>query len=146
MHPHNRRSERRAEESHITLSASVNDVIVKEDDSRELIHEDTDLKLVHDVKQLSITDDTAITSTGTEQLMVVVPEDSDDKGTVSNGVTFDIPVASSTILQSTGHFPVATAGNHGNCTSVFIDIVEWLSPLIIGTLDGKVKNNDNLQL
>ena len=133
-YPHNRRSEKRAEESPITLSASDSSAIVKEEDSTELIHKETDLKLVHDVEELSITDPMAIT-TGAEQLKVVSPESSDNT-TVSNGVTFNIPVTNST--QSTKS-PIATSGNHSNCTSVFIDVVEWLSPLIIGQLDGKVK-------
>ena len=109
---------------------------VKEEDSAELIDKETDLKLVHDVTELSITD--TANTTGAEQLKDVPPESSDNRSTVSNGVTFNIPVTSSTALQSTKS-PIATSGNHSNCTSVFIDVVEWLSPLIIGQLDGKVK-------
>ena len=131
MHPHNWRNEKRADESPITLSASNSSATVKEEDSTQLIHEGTDLKLVHDVKQLSITEDTTGITTDAEQLKA--------DGIVSNGVTFDIPVTSSTALQPTSQSPIATAGNHGNCTSVFIDVVEWLSPLIVGQLDGKVE-------
>ena len=112
-------------------------MIVKEEDSAELVDEETDLKLVHDVTELNITD-TANTTTGAEQLKNVAPEGSDNRSAISNGVTFTIPVTSSTALQSTKS-PIATSGNHSNCTSVFIDVVEWLSPLIIGQLDGKVK-------
>lgn len=139
IHPHNRRSEKKAEDSTspITLSASNSSPIVKEEDSTELIHMETDLKLVHNVNELSITDTTGVT-TGAEQLKVVTAESSDNSRTVSNGVTFNITATSSTALQSTKS-PIATSGNHSNCTSVFIDVVEWLSPLVIGQLDGKVK-------
>ena len=122
------------EQSVITSSASCVDCSIKEEDNTELIHEATGLNL----EKLSINNDATVNSFGTEELMVALYS-SDDKRNVSSnrtaGVTFDIPVTSLTALQQT----IATAGNHGNCTSVFIDVVEWLSPLIIGQLDGKVK-------
>ena len=124
------------EQSIITTSASGNDCSVKE---KGLIHEVTSLNLVRNIDRLSITNDATVNSVGAEKLKVAPPNSSDDKSSVSSnrttGVTFDIPVTSSTAPQPT----IVTAGNHGNCTSVFIDVVEWLSPLIIGQLDGKVK-------
>ena len=127
------------EQSIITTSASGNDCSVKEEGSTELIHEVTSLNLVRNIDRLSITNDATVNSIGAEKLKVAPPDSSDDKSSVSSnrttGVTFDIPVTSSTAAQPT----IVTTGNHGNCTSVFIDVVEWLSPLIIGQLDGKVK-------
>ena len=102
-------------------------------------NEETDLKLVHDVQQLSIDDKVVNNSASVGELKGAAPHGEDDR---SNGVTFIVPVNSSTTVQSTRHLLMATTaavGNHGNCTSVFIDVVEWLSPLVTtGWLEGKV--------
>lgn len=144
-HSHNRRSDlqqtREEATTNITLSANVSSCppLVEGDATKLIQHneKETDLKLVHNVEQLSI-DDNSI-STGVEELKGVASHSEDERNTVSDGRTFVVPVNSSATLQPTGHLPTVAVGNHGNCTSVFIDVVEWLSPLIVGRLEGKVR-------
>lgn len=125
--------EKEEEIANITPSSSC----TLEQDVTELDHNDE--TLVHSVKHLSINDNspTVNNSTGVGELKGVAPCSHGDSSIA--GVTFNIPVKDSTTLQPSTCLPIATvASNHGNCTSVFIDVVEWLSPLIIGQLDGKV--------
>lgn len=134
-HLHNRSSELQQNKD----EEAVN--ITSEDDTSSPILErlaatEHDLTLVDNVEQLRINDNPLAVNNSSDinKLRVVVAHGQDDRSTVSNGVTFNIPVTSST--KPTSYLvPVA---NPGNCTSVFIDVVEWLSPLIIGQLDGKV--------
>ena len=77
------------------------------------------------------------------ELKAAAPHEEDDRS--NRGVTFVVPVNSSTTFQSTRHLSTVTTaavGNHGNCTSVFIDVVEWLSPLVTGQLEGKVSSSN----
>lgn len=133
---HNRRSEVEKEEeiANITPSSSCR----SEQDVTELDHNDETL-VVHNVKHLNINDNspTVDNFAGVGELKSAAPCSHGDSSTA--GVTFNIPVNNSTTLQPSTCLPIATVvGNHGNCTSVFIDVVDWLSPLIIGQLDGKV--------
>lgn len=148
-HSHNHRSELQEKRKKQTSPVSVNNSspTIEQGIVTHSLHHDnkeTDLKLAHDIKQLSVNEDTIVDTSGVEELNVMAsdtPDDIRNNNTSSNGVTFDIPVTSSTTIQPIGHFPIPTAaGNHTQCTSVFIDTVEWLSPLIIGQLDGKVRH------
>ena len=136
-HARNQRSESQqitVEETDLTLSAEASSTDAQEDNS-QLVHD----KLAQDNLELSNTklSQLSITDGPLDDSKVMTTDGADDRS-----ITFDIPVTNSTAtVQQTGHFPIASAGigNHGDCTSVFIDVVDWLSPLIVGQMDGKVK-------
>lgn len=155
-HPHNQRTklqQKREEEAVITsstITTSISDSSLTVEQEETAVHchhhnnEDIDLTLAHDIKQLHINDESIVASsnsTGVEETNIIAPTSPDDKGTTNDVVAFNIPVTSSTGVQPTRQFLIATAavGSHSYCTSVFIDVVEWLSPLIVGCLDGKVQ-------
>ena len=138
-HSHNRRSEFQQKEGEIANSTlSENSNCPPLEDTKGHSDEETDLRLAHNVQELSIVDEAVKNSASIGVLKGAAPHEEEDKS--NNGVTFIVPVNNLTTFQSTKHFPMATTavGNHGNCTSVFIDVVEWLSPLVVGQLEGKV--------
>jgi len=143
-HPHNQRTElqKREEEAIVSTNISGSSPTVEQKDI--LVHhikEEIDSTLAHDINQLHIKDDSVAISNpcDAEGLKVATPVSLDDKGT-NDVLAFDIPVSNSTDIP-VSHSPLATAavGNYNYCTSVFIDVVEWLSPLIVGQLNGKVQ-------
>ena len=87
-----------------------------------------DSSITHKIKQLDIIDQTDTTNSTTELSHGVVHTDnSTDECINVNGTTSVVPI--------TAHHP-PTKTIH--CTSLFTDMVEWLSTVVIGTLDGKV--------
>jgi len=89
-------------------------------------HGDVDSVVTTEIEQLKIDETSTLSSASKFSHGVCQLHDAPNKCT---GATCDDP-------NTTHHSPLKAKLIH--CTSLFIDTVEWLSSVVVGTLDGKV--------
>jgi len=123
------------QQHHHSVSTQQSDTIQQTDipclDRRKLAthcHGEMDSSVTHKIEQLNIIDHQTDTTNVTESSHGVTYVDNNpDECTTVNGTTLAVPIAAH-------HPPSKTI----YCTSLFIDMVDWLSIVVVGNLDGKV--------
>ena len=109
----------------------IQETLLDTEPKSKLVSHCHDSPVTHKIEELKIVDETNTANSVAESSHGVPHSgDSPDECTSVTGATCDdllVPITAH-------HSPTKTT----HCTSLFIDTVEWLSTIIVGTLDGKV--------